>query len=534
MAPRAHRQALSERAQFVLALSVIVIIGLAVYVPHVVHGGLAADDWVDASRFYFHHGSGFGAAVAAHADPSRTVWSVINTLDWWVMGIHPVPHLIQTLAASLIEAGLILAVARRLGMPLLAGATLALLVLLWPAADSSRLWANGAQQTIAVVLLLAGFLVALIGLDRHGPWSVVLHCLAIVLYVASMLDYELTAPVILLAGFVYVHQVGWRRGGWRWALDAIAVLTTLLHRDLTTHKHSFGVSADLDHARVIGDQALTLAAHSVLPVGGVPRVGVLIGIGGVVGVGLVLALSGPPSQRQRARRNVGYLVAGAAVVVAGYLMIVPADPGYQPVSAGVGNRIDAVAALGFALIVLALCGIVGQVAARMTGGSGRRVAGVSTALALVIIAMGASVVVTDASHWDRASVEQQETLAVIRHLVRSPSATTTVFTFGRSGYSAPSVPIFGGGGNGDLVGAVRVMWMNGSVRGFPILQEMHFVCSSYSVRLLDTGMINSTTVYGRADFINLLTSKVVVPRDQHQCQAVTSAFPYAPVNESND
>ena len=325
---------------------------------------------------HFHHGSGFGAAVAAHADPSRTVWSVINTLDWWLMGIHPVPQLMQTLVASLVEAGLILAVARRLGMPLLAGATLALLVLLWPAADSSRLWATGAQQTIAVVLLLAGFLVALIGLDRHGSWSVVLHCLAVVLYVASMLDYELTAPVILLAGFVYVHQVGWRRGGWRWALDAIAVVTTLLHRDLTTHKHSFGVSADLDHARAIGDQALTLAAHSVLPVGGVPRAAVLIGIGGVVGVGLVLAVSGPPSQRQRARRNVGYLAAGAAVVVAGYLMIVPADPGYQPDSAGVGNRINAVAALGFALIVVALCGIVGQVAARAsTGGSGRRVRG---------------------------------------------------------------------------------------------------------------------------------------------------------------
>jgi hypothetical protein len=533
MAPRAHRRALSERAQFVVALSVIVVIGLVVYVPHVVHGGLAADDWVDASRFYFHHGSGFGAAVAAHADPSRTVWSVINTLDWWLMGIHPVPQLMQTLVASLVEAGLILAVARRLGMPLLAGATLALLVLLWPAADSSRLWATGAQQTIAVVLLLAGFLVALIGLDRHGPWSVVLHCLAVVLYVASMLDYELTAPVILLAGFVYVHQVGWRRGGWRWALDAIAVVTTLLHRDLTTHKHSFGVSADLDHARAVGDQALTLAAHSVLPVGGVPRAAVLIGIGGVVGVGLVLAVSGPPSQRQRARRNVGYLAAGAAVVVAGYLMIVPADPGYQPDSAGVGNRINAVAALGFALIVVALCRMVGQVAARVTGGSGRRVAGVSTALALLIIAMSASVVVTDASHWDRASVEQQETLAVIRHLVPSPSATTTVFTFGRSGYTAPSVPIFGGGGNGDLVGAVRVMWKNGSVRGFPVLDQMHFVCSPHSVRLLDTGS-SSTTLYGRADFINILTSNVVVPRDRHECLAVTAAFPYASVNESND
>ena len=75
--------------------------------------------------------------------------------------------------------------------------------------------------------------------------------------------------------------------------------------------------------------------------------------------------------------------------------------------------------------------------------------------------------------------------------------------------------------------------MNGSVRGFPILDQMHFVCGARSVRLLDTG-VKSTTVYGRANFINLLTSKVVVPRDQHECLAVTAAFPYAPVNESND
>jgi len=109
-----------------------------------------------------------------------------------------------------------------------------------------------------------------------------------------------------------------------------------------------------------------------------------------------------------------------------------------------------------------------------------------------------------------------------------------MLTFGRSCYTAPSVPIFGGGGNNDMLGAVRLLWGTSTVRGFPVLAEIHLECTPTTVWLTGT-KAGSTTRYGRAQFVDLRRDLVVVPRDQAACRRdATAQLPYAPVNERND
>ena len=507
------------------------------YVRHVLVGGFAADDWVDGAHFTFHGGHGFWAAVRAHQHLGRSVWAFINTVDFTVMGLHTVPHLAQTAAVSVAAACLILLVARRLGVPVPVATAVAIVVLVWPFDDSTRLWANGAQMAIALTLVLAGFMVALSGLERRGRAAVAWHVTAAALYFASVLDYELVAPLALLCGVAYVWRFGWRRARLAWLADWIAVLSAasvsygsnlLLH----TKTQILGFTAGLHHGATIGSQALTLLAQTLEPFGAIPRWIPLLGAGVVVMVGVVVGFTGPLEGQRATRRPLALLCVGVVVIVAGYIMIVWANSGYVPSGMGVSNRINAAAAPGYAAVAVALIWIAYEIIVRaLRSPFTARIAG-AACLSFVII--GAAVhVQTDAANWDHAWAEQKTILSTLQRLVPDPPPGTTVFTFGRPGYAAPAVPIFGGGGNNDMLGAVQLLWHTSSVRGFPVLDQMRFECGPTSVSLLATGA-DSRTTYGHALFVDLRAHRVRIPRTRAACVADTiTELPYAAVNEHN-
>jgi hypothetical protein len=300
------------------------------------------------------------------------------------------------------------------------------------------------------------------------------------------------------------------------------------------HATPLGLGAAVGHAATIGDQAGTLAARTIVPVGAPPRAAVLVAAGVVGALGVWAACSGPILARRAARRPLVLLAVGVVVVVAGYAMVVFAAASYQPDDMGLSNRINVAAAPGYAAIAVALAWIlvdlVGGVLPRPPWAGA--LAGVL--VTGLVVAGGASQVLADASDWNHAWSEQKVILASLYRLVPAPAPGTTVFTFGRSGYTAPSVPIFGGGGNNDMLGAVRLLWGSSTVRGFPVLDEMHLECATTTVSLSGT-KADSTTRYGRALFVELRRDLVVVPRDQAACRRVANAqLPYAPVNERND
>jgi hypothetical protein len=508
-------------------LVVALLAGLAILtlVPRLVHANFAADDWVDGARFRFHPGSGAWATVHSHQVWTRVTWAVVNSAEWAVLQRSPVAHLFVNLVVSVGEVVLLYLVLRRLGAGKGWSAGVAALVMVWPWADASRLWANGAQMGLAVCFLFGGLLVALDGRRSH-VW-------ASLLYALGVLDYELIAPAALAAGFVYWFHFGWARARGRWLLDVVFVAAALLFHSLAGHVSLAPNS--LSHARVIATQAGDLLAATLVP--GIPHLAAL-----AVGAAVCVVAMGRRSDPAN-RRLLAAVAVGLAVIVLGYVMIVPADAGYVPDSTGMQNRINVVAAIGVAVVVVSVYSLAGGLifkALRPTAsdGSGRGRSGARTTFFLIgalVIALLATETVRfeqDANNWNAAGAEQSAVLGALDRLVPHPSGAVTVFTFGRSGFSAPSIPIFGGGGMNDLVGAVRILWNRDDVAGYPVDGPEKFACAVSGFGI--TGVAGSYTGYGRGYLVDLKSDRAIAPSDQRQCRASTAALePYAPVNQSN-
>ena len=103
---------------------------------------------------------------------------------------------------------------------------------------------TAARKSLAVALALAGILVALRGLERRS-WP--LHACAGLLYLASILAYEVTLPLVAAAGVLYTIRYGWRAARWPWLADIAVVLVAGLWNATHTHQEISGISGDLGH-----------------------------------------------------------------------------------------------------------------------------------------------------------------------------------------------------------------------------------------------------------------------------------------------
>ncbi len=520
----------------------VCLVGAAVLVPHLRSGGFHADDWVDAGNYYFHPGHGFWAAFHNYQGHRREAYELLRTATYTVFGMHPARHLALTALVAVLECATLVVIVRRLAMPVGPAVMAGLLLLLLPDADSTRLWANGVQMELFSGLLpLAGLLIALSGMRRSGWRAAVAHLPALLVYGIAVNGYELGAPMIALFVFAYARLAGgFRRAVLvRWGADAAVVLAVLVHYSLL--RGGLGSSQVPKHVRLIVSDGLGVAARALVPVRGLSAGVVLIPALVVVLAAIAAWRDARVSAGTRAQLGswLWWLAAGVAVTAAGWVMIIPGALGYDPGSFGVGNRINAVAAIGLAVAVVGFCGLLAVGLRALLRRARGHSLGLRTSAAVLATLAVVPVVATDlvrfredASNWERAGRQSWALLDRLHRMVPDPRPGTTLFTFGVSGYSAPSVPIFGGGGNDDLVGAVRVSYRMASISGFPVLGGMHFSCAPRSITLLQTG-VSSTTSYGLALLLDLDGSgRVIVPHDERDCLRDTAALaPYAPVNE---
>lgn len=516
-------------------LAIVFVAGLAVLGPHVRAGGFHADDWVDASNYYLHPGHGFWAALRNAHNINRGAWALLRTANFAVLGMHSARHLALTAAVAIAEACALLVAARKLGLGTACATLMALLLLALPDADSTRLWASGLQMELFAGLLpLAGLLVALAGLERKGLLGAVLHCLALVLYALSVNGYELAAPMIALFGFIYWWRAPGRGSRIRWAADVAVVVAVLI--PYAAKRSPQPLSQVPHHLQIIVTDGLGVIARALLPVPGVPPAAVLGPALAIVASAAIATFNPRVDARVRveARRTLRVLAAGLVVTAAGWVMIIPADLGYDPGSAGVGNRINAVAAIGVAVTVVAAARLVATAIRARSRLPPLPLSLLTGILVIPVIAGDVIGLERDAAHWNRAADENRTFLVRLRQVVPTLAHGATVFTFGIAGYSAPSVPIFGGGGNNDLLGAVRVAYGTAAISGFPVLSGMRFSCDSKTMALSGTGA-SSTTPYGLALLVDMRrTGSALIPRSRQDClQETARLMPYASVNETN-
>jgi hypothetical protein len=467
---------------------------------------------------------------------------VYLAVTFGALGDHVALHLAWVLILGALVSALLFVLLRTLGVERVHAALIALLLLVFPAADAARLRPKDAQILPAMVLFICGLLLALRGLRSSGRRAVLLHAATVACYAASLLQYEILAGPVLLAGLLYRLRASWRSVLPRWAADLAAFsLAAAFLRSSKPHGNFASVREQIDRARTIQGEARTLLTQLGIQDGRslVPFVVIVLLVAAAVIVALVSRPSDPV--RKPLRRWLGIAVAGAIALGAGYVSFFgTATDFYRPLQPGIGNRVNTAAAPGFVVLIYALANIVGLLLVRALAmrRSLRRSPVWATAFATVAaFAVGAlwvREVTNDRRAWDRAAALNRKTLSVLRNAPRPPRGAT-IYTFGMPGQTAPLVKAFTL--RYDLTGAVRLLWDDHTLRGIPSASiEPTFSANTPSnsgVRCRKASVEprgwlyrpeRDASRYGKTIFALVPTGRVVVVRNAAQCRSLLANF----------
>jgi hypothetical protein len=512
------------------------VLAVAVFFTHLHDGSFYYDDWANSA--VTHYSGGFGGAIEAFwritsYRPFLVVYMpIVNT----VFGVHQ--HLLLAwalvLAAAMSAAFFLLL--RTLGVQRVHAAILGALLILFPFSDSLRLWITASATYPSIIFYLLGTVVAVRGLRRTpGRNTAVMHTVAMSLYLLSVFTYEITAPAILVSLVFYKQETSWRRAITWWLGDVVCVVLALLFVTSSTFSLFNGgtpqkvlpFSQELDHVRTIADQGLQLLANAAEPFGSPPRLLVIAVLGAIVLVGFVVWSRLPRANPARASLQRWLLIWAASVagIVVGYVMLVPADPYYSPLQAGLGNRINILAGLGYVtliyatVVILATIGASSSVLLRIS-----RIAIVG----VLVAALGwgyVDRVDRDQAAWDQGSRMQLHVLAVLKGLDPRPSQRSTFYTFDYPGFTAPGVPVFVS--SWDLNGAVKISYNDGTLRAYPLFAPTGLVCTRTAIYPLGGGYGPlQGSEYGHTYIVDVGRGTLVPVSSEATCRVQTSALKF--------
>ena len=533
------------------AIVLLVLAGLSVLLlgGPLWHGGLYTDDWPIAQIYGQRGGTGYLIQELFLGDHSRPLAAVYLGVSEWFVGSNPHLHALFGLITHVLACGAVYWLLRRWSMSWWEAGLVTALFLLYPYSDSTWLWFAITQSNLSTAFAAWG-LIALTGAlaagGRKGAW---LQALAVVLMAASVLTYESASLVMIVATLVLATRsayvrLGDRRTAATLAIDAarraapcvIAVILALLIPRIGgllpgVDPHTgLSRSAEIDHARTMAGQAVTLAANSSVPFGSPHRNVVIPILLLIVIVALLVWWRAPSGSelRSQLQRWLGWGVAGAVVIAAAYLVFVNTDVSYVPLGVGEYNRTNAVAAIGYCLAIFAAARIVGVL---LTAGRSPTMAAAITAALGIALAVGyADLTRTDIGHWDRAGEDQRAQLQTLSRIVGRPAPGTTMYVYGGTGTTA--VNVFAFRVTWDLNGAVRLHWNEPSISAYPIFAGTTFVCGRTTMYPSSFGNgdgISQQAAYGHALFVDLRNGKRALIASQAQCRSAQRSFVPGPL-----
>lgn len=447
---------------------------VGVFQHFVRNAGFYGDDWIFAATYRFAEDPRFVEAARSISEllGGRPLFPFLVVAEHGLFGPNATLHATLSIALSVATSAALFLLLRAAGIGRFDALAIALLALLFPWADSARYWPVVAVVgNVATTLYLLGATVALHGLravDKRRRR--LLHGIAIALYLLSLGLYEVAAGVILGGVLLYRTRGTWREAFTRWTIDLAFVIPLLALSALRT--------ADVRSVASVGDRvsaipeyvkgAAKIAASHPLP----PAFGG--SAGRLVAAGVIALILGWAFTRSATKdRAVVFwrraAVAGVVVVALAYLPYL----GYylNPLAPGAGNRINVLAAGGYALFAYS----VARLLARRLGRADPRIeASLVCALTLVIAVASVLRLENDANRWIDAAERQQRILSAIDGAFPRPAPETTIYVFGFDREEAPDVPVFGD--RYDLDAAVELDADDRTLDVYPIFDGVTLVC----------------------------------------------------------
>lgn len=480
-----------SRRELAVAFAALLLLGAALFGPQVADGGFYWDDWQNAVNVHVAGDPGlFSSLDRGTLRPVfgyRPALTVMLVVEHWALGADKHLHLAMAVLFGVLTAWALYLLLRTCGLAVLEAAVPAALLLLFPWTDSTRMWATASFDTLAVALYLLGAVMAVRGLrsGRRGP---VIASLA--LYLVASWTYEVVTVAILASVALYLRVAPRRDALRRFGLDVavVAVALAVVVTGTSREPQSFG--AQVDHAGTLASQAFSLLARALVPVGSPP---------GWLGAALLVGLCVWGWFRAE-RRWLGVAAFGALVVAAGYTLFVPAAPYYEPLAPGTTNRMNVLAAVGFALLVYALVRVLV-----------RRPA-LAAAVCTLIGAGYVVKVADDESGWQRSARLQAQVLSALP----DPGGSATFYTFDAPTFAAPGVPVFSL--PFDLKAAVRLKYHTHRLSAYPMLGGTVIHCTADLI--YPTGGTYSRihgARYGEAFFVDVPKRRVIPIRSRADC-----------------
>jgi hypothetical protein len=477
-----------SRRESLVALAALLLAAAALFGPQVANGGFVWDDWQNAANTHFSREPGlFGALESATERPVfgyRPVLTTLLVLEHEAFGEHVWLHLAMAALFGALTAWALYALLRTLSCSVVEAGAPAALVLAFPWADSTRLWATASYDTLAVALYLLGLTLAVRAL-RSGSRRLTLGSLA--LYLAACWTYEIVTVAVLASVAVYLPAAARRSALRRFGLDVMVVAVALAVVASGTTRDPQSLGDQIDHAGTLASQAFSLLARALVPVGSTP---------GFVGAALLAVAFVLAERRERVM-----IAVAALFVAAGYALFIPAASYYEPLAPGTTNRMNVLAAAGFAVLVY---GIVRAIARPRL-----------TPLLLLLIGAGYVVhVARDEGGWQDSKVVQDRILHAFP--MTEPQPGTTFYTFDAATFVAPGIPSFSL--PFDLKAAVRLKYDDVSLAAYPIPSGGGIECGTKG--LAPTGGtygLEHGEEYGHAVFVEVKTRRATTIGSRAAC-----------------
>ena len=522
-----------------LLVMLVLLSGLATltYHSHVMNGGFYADDWPALAGIKFQYEDdpigAFERIISIHLRP---VGALSLIARFTLLGDDTELNLGLAVVLTVFMCFSLYLLLRTLRLePLHAGA-IVILVLVCPYADATRLWATGSGANIAIGAWLLGVVLAIRGLEASSRRSsIALHGGAVTLYCVSLMQYEIAYAAIVVSGFLYAMRAPWHRVWPRSLIDI--VVTTAIVTAIASNIAISRAASYTTHARLLFESGLDMLAVIAIPYGAPRTTIVLLLLSAIVlaGVTALRALPRRSAVRGEIVRWLLVAAAGAVTAAAGYAMFVGASEYYTPAIFGVVNRINAIASIGFIVMVYAA----GMLAITIAG---RRSAGALTSgTATVGIALGIFLFVgyqerlsVSAAAWDRASAQERWVLDTMKEKIPELPSGSKILTFGHRAtiedLSLPNVWAFSS--------AVRLAYRDSSLSADPALPRTHVVCGHAGAYLSMAGYDPfyliaaigakygraSAADYGKLFLLDVPSGRVERLNDRSDCLAVAPDF----------
>jgi hypothetical protein len=518
------------RREPVLVIAGYLVLTVVVYARMVASAGVLHDDWAFIEQYstFSVHGPILTAFAAVDTNGGdRPVGFFLLGFLYRALGAHQTGYIVLLAVVAFAVAWLLWRVLRAVGAPPVPAFAIGGLSMLIPASDAVRFWPAAASGDIALALILAGLLAALAGTRGTAATGIAWHAGAIVLYLSSMLVYEAGITVVPLLFLVYRTRTAWapalRRGVADWAAAAFVIVWSSTH----TTKSKDSAAGLMDRFHQIVDEGGQIYASMGTSIGFrstplrvansfvhlVELVTVVIVISAIV---RMVRLPQGDALRESLARWLWFAAAGLVTIGAGHATLF-AISGYSPLGAGIDNRVNVVAAVGYVLFtysVLMLAALASSPRRLSAWWPALAAAGV----AVVMVGIYARRLNQDESTYIDAHTEQQAVLSTFRRAVPAPPRGTTVVSFQTPRDAGNGVPVFGA--TWDLSGALRTMWRDPTVVGVPQGTLTALRCRSSDA--LPVGPLygpDSSVAYGRLLFVDARSGRTQWIRDTQSCKA---------------